>query len=74
METEMVVSKVERIAALLYKMMRGAATLDDRLEVEALVVTCDGPTYEAACSLAQQMRLRDTRPALKFSPADRFAA
>lgn len=75
METEMVVTKVERIAALLYKMRLGAATLDDRLEVEALVVRSDGPTYGEALSLAQEMRLRDARPVLLLgAPAERFAA
>ena len=73
MEADRVVSKTQRIATLLYKTWRGAATLDDRLEVQALVVTCDGPTYAEAMELARVMRDRDSRPAL-FAPSDRFAA
>lgn len=73
MEADRVV-KVGQVAALLYKMRRGTATLRDRLKVEAMVVACDGPTYEEASTLAQEMRLRDYRPALMVAPADRFAA
>ena len=75
MEMEMVPSKSEQTAALLYKTMIGAATLGDRMKVQALVVTCDGPTYEEALFLAQEMRLRDVRPVLMLgAPAERFAA
>ena len=76
METDRVVSKsekIERVATLLYKTWRGAAQLDDRMDLQDIVLTCDGPTYAEAEALAHEMREYDLRPA-RFAHSERFAA
>ena len=73
MESDRVVTKSQRLAELLYKMAAGAANLNDRLEMEGIVVRCDGPTFAVAKELARWMRECETRP-VRFAPVLRFAA
>lgn len=66
MEVDRVLTKAERIASLRYKTARGAATLEDRLELEATVLRSDGPTIVEARHLLRELMDLDAKPALLF--------
>ena len=66
MEEDRVFTKSERIASLRYKTARGAANLEDRLELQGHVVRSDGPTQEEADHLLREMMSLDLKPALLF--------
>jgi len=66
MEVDRVLTKAERIASLRYKTARGAATLEDRLELDRTILRSDGPTQEEADHLLREMMSLDLKPALLF--------
>lgn len=73
MEEERVYTKAESIAALVYKTAKGAATLEDRFDLQKRWLRADSPTCAEARKLAQQMLERDVRPVLCAGTV-RFAA
>jgi hypothetical protein len=52
METDRVVTKSQRIAELLRKTARGLATVDDRMELQLLVLRSDDSTLREAYASA----------------------